>query len=158
MVQRDLVVIFIVWILGGGVLSLFLRQRIAEWLQNHATFPRVINFYILLTPLVLVEEYLTCEVPYGQCLFITVPAFYFLFAVLYVIQTRWALSWLHATILFGIVGWIDEFLLVGRLFAYPPTIVMIITPLTFFIYAVLAIIPTTYLETSMRQRRNLNSG
>lgn len=147
----DLVGVFLIWVLGFGTLSYFARDRVIS-LFSRSPLPRMANYYIILLPLVLVEEYLTCEItPYLSCIQVTVPVFALFFALIYIIQKYAKLSWLHAAALAGILGWVAEFIGVGRLpviAAAGPAILAIMSVLCFLIYAVLAMLPSYYAEKS----------
>jgi len=151
MADVSLVSVFFVWVVGFGLLSVLLRGRVSRLLL-WSRLPRIVNYYILLTPLVLIEESLTCESPYFSCITLTLPAFYFLFLLLYLMQSRLRMGHVKTAMIFGVIGWFDEFILVGRLFHLPFVIVLIVTPLTIAIYAVLAILPSYYLEQEIKRR------
>ncbi len=121
---------------------------------DRSPFPSIVNYYILITPLVIIEEYLTCETPYLQCISVTLPAFYILFFGLYLVMRRFSLGGKRAVIYFGLLGWINEFILVGRLFRYTLFENLVLGILVIPIYAVLAIIPAHYVEKNQRTNHN----
>ena len=141
----------LVWILGFGVFSVLAKKKIADLLKQHYKLPRVINYFLLLTPLVLIEEFLTCELPYLACVSITLPVFYLLFAITYLIQAKTKIPWLATAILFCFFCWVNEFLFVGRIFVYDLLTTAIFSIIVFMVYAVLATLPSYYLESTFEK-------
>lgn len=137
--------IVFIWIIGGGILSWLLKDIIVAKLQSLA-WRRLAKFYLIVIPLILIEEFLTCETPYLSCLKITLPAFCFLLLFVYWIGIFTRMPYWLTTILFGLFGWYDEFILVGRLYRYPSNITLILTPITILIYMLLAFLPSYYLS------------
>lgn len=150
MSRYSLLQIFIGWVIVGGLFFLKTKSVAAGWLMRFR-WPLVVKYLLLATPIILVEEYLTCEVAYGQCIRWTLPIFYFWFLLLFVIQQFFKLSWIKAVILFGVLGWFNEFLLVGRIYFYPLNISLIVSPLAFLIYSVMAIWPSYFLAQRLRR-------
>jgi len=146
--MANLLVVIIIWIIGIGKFSWKYKESVAEFVVRRSPFRPIINYYLLITPLVMFEEFLTCETPYPACIPVTLPAFYILFFGLYVAMKRFKLDGRKATIYFGLFGWFNEFILVGRLFRYTFFENIVLGILVMPIYAVLAIIPTHYLEKS----------
>jgi len=143
--------VILIWIVGFGTLSYLSRKRVAEVFLK-SRLPRIVNYYIILTPLVLVEEYLTCEIqPYLSCIQVTLIAFYILFILPYFIQRFIKLSYARTSILFGLIGWVNEFLVVGRIYKLPVPITILFSVLVVPIYGVLAILPSYYLERTMKE-------
>ncbi|PIS04547.1 MAG: hypothetical protein COT81_05885 [Candidatus Buchananbacteria bacterium CG10_big_fil_rev_8_21_14_0_10_42_9] len=141
-----LIEVFLYWIIIIGGLSFFLKDFFANNIKKYSPFGRPINFLILAFPLVLIEEYLTCETPYKECIVITLPAFLILYLILYFIQKKFKLSYLKASVTLGVLGWINEFILVGRINELTLPLLVLFSILGFLIYFVLAIIPSYYLS------------
>lgn len=152
--QVNIAWVVLIWIMGCGSLFLFIKSFIVQ-LTTNLRLPRVIIYLLVSTLPILFEEYLTCEAPYGSCVSITLWAFYFLFLILYTLQTYFKLSWQKAIFLFGLIGWYNEFLLVGRIYDYPIKITAVLTPITILIYAVLAILPAYYLSQTEKLKNQL---
>jgi len=141
--------VFLIWIVGFGTLSYMLREKVAGILLR-SKLPSIVNYYIILTPLVLIEEFLTCEIqPYLSCIRVTLIAFYILFIPLYFIQRFTRIGHVGMSVLFGLIGWLNEFILVGRIHELSLPIIILFTALVIPIYAVLAILPCYYLEKSL---------
>ena len=112
--------------------------------------PRIINYFIILTPLVLVEEFLTCDIrPYLSRVKITLPAFYLLFIVLYFVQRFAKTNYRTTSIIFGCIGWFTEFVVNGLMYILPIPTTVLFSVLVVLIYAVLALMPTYYLEKTL---------
>ena len=136
--------------LGFGLFSYYFKDKISNLFLS-SKLPIILNYFILIFPLVLIEEYLTCETPFFSCVLVTVPAFYFFFILLYFIQVWKKLSYMQASILFGFVGWFNEFILVGRIFDLGLLHIIVFTILVIPIYSILAIIPSHYIEKTFRK-------
>ncbi len=133
------------------MLSYVLKNKVSEIFLK-SKLPEIINYYIILTPLVLIEEFLTCETqPYLSCIKITLPAFYILFIFLYLIQRYSKLNYVAVSFVFGLIGWFNEFIIVGRINKLSPPIIILFTALVISIYAVIAILPSYYLEKSLNR-------
>ncbi len=143
--------VFLYWIVGAGALSLWGRKWIAS-LAHAIPLPRILIYYLLLLPLVLAEEALTCEVSYLPCITVTLPAFALLFLILYGIDSIHDFSPISLSVLFGAMGWINEFIFVGRIHTYSLIQTLALSPLTFLIYFVLAIIPAYFLAHTRSRR------
>lgn len=151
MSQFTLTQVFLIWIVGFGMLSYVLKNKVSEIFLK-SKLPEIINYYIILTPLVLIEEFLTCETqPYLSCIKITLPAFYILFIFLYLIQRYSKLNYVAVSFVFGLIGWFNEFIIVGRINKLSPPIIILFTALVISIYAVIAILPSYYLEKSLNR-------
>ncbi len=151
MSQFSLTQVFLIWIVGFGMLSYVLKNKVSEIFLK-SKLPEIINYYIILTPLVLIEEFLTCETqPYLSCIKITLPAFYILFIFLYLIQRYSKLNYVAVSFVFGLIGWFNEFIIVGRINKLSPPIIILFTALVISIYAVIAILPSYYLEKSLNR-------
>lgn len=141
--------IFLIWIVGFGIVSYLLRKKVAGIFLK-SKLPRILNYYIILTPLVIIEEYLTCEIqPFLSCIKVTLIAFYILFFLLYFIQRFTKFSHVRISVMFGLMGWFNEFILVGRIYQLSLPIIILFTGLVIPIYAILAVLPCYYLEKSL---------
>lgn len=142
--------IFLVWVVGIGTGSILLKQRIAS-LARLIPLPCLVMYGIIATPLILLEEALTIEVPYFWGVLPRLAAFYILFLPLYIIQRFTKCSYITASLLFGIGGWINEFLLVGRIHLWTGLVLWLMSLFCFLIYAVLALLPSYYLQEILRR-------
>ena len=143
---------FLVWVAGFGGLSILVRRRVAAW-AGRWRLPRPVIYYALATPIVLAEEALTIEVPYFWGIVPMLAAFYILFLPLYLIQRYTRCSWILASLLFGAWGTFNEFILVGRIRQVDSLPVLaILGGLCFLLYAVMALVPTYYLQASLPSR------
>jgi hypothetical protein len=150
MSDLSLTVVFLIWVCGFSLLFCLLRDHVVR-IASRSPLPVPVNYYLILTPLVLAEEFLTCETPYFSCIRVTLVAFWIFFVFIYLAQYLFRLSWQGVCLLCGILGWINEFLLVGRLsvFQISVPIALILSVLCVLIYAVLALFPAYYLERAM---------
>ena len=148
-----------IWVLGFGLLSLVAMKRIATWL-NRVRLPIVVKYYLLVIPIVLLEEVLTIEVPYFWGVLPILLAFCLFFLILYLFQRVTRCHWIVASGVFGLLGWVNEFLLVGRISQMDVVTLIVMSGLCVFIYAVMAILPSYYLQWALRERRlrNADSG
>jgi hypothetical protein len=138
----------LIWVLGCGALSFLLKDQVLLGLSK-LSYPRLVKFFILTTPLILIEEFLTCEIAFLSCIKVTLPAFSFLLWLFVYLLNKWKkLPYLLTSLIFGLMGWVNEFILVGRIHWYPLKIILIVSPITVLIYAVLAILPAYYLSRS----------
>ena len=143
----SLTTVFILWVCGISLLFLLARDRVCTVLLQ-SPFPAVLNYYLVVTPLVLVEEYLTCELPYFSCIRVTLIVFWIFYGFLFLIQRYLRASWQKTVILAGILGWICEFAGAGRwdVFFVSVPIGIVLSILCFLIYAVLTLFPAYYLD------------
>lgn len=148
----SLTAVFLLWVCGISVLFLLIRDRVCAVLLR-SPLPVIVNYYLLLTPLVLAEEYLTCELPYFSCIRVTLIVFWLFFGFLFLIRHYLRVSWPMLVIIAGVLGWICEFAGVGRwyVFAISVPIGIILSVLCMLIYAALALFPAYYLEAAGRQ-------
>ena len=63
MARLSLLQVFLIWVAGFGTLSLALRRRVAD-LVDGTRLPRIIKYLAIATPIILMEEALTIEIPY----------------------------------------------------------------------------------------------
>ena len=151
MVRFTLTQVFLLWVLGFGTLAWCTRRRVAA-LARRTHLPRVLNYYLLVTPVILLEEALTIEVPYFWGILPMLLAFYILFLPLYLVQRYSRCSFVLASLLFGAMGCANEFLVVGRIRQVDEwQVLVILNALCFLIYAVMALWPTYYLEAALAQ-------
>ena len=149
MVRLTLLQVFLIWVAGFGTVSILARRKVAT-LASEVRLPCVVKYYIIATPIILLEESLTLEVPYFWGIIPILAAFYVLFLPLYVIQRVTRCSFVFASLLFGAMGCFNEFILVGRIRSLDGPVLLIMCPLCFLIYAVMAIMPSYYLQVSRK--------
>ena len=142
----SLYVVFLVWVVGFGAFSLLSKEKVCAAV-GRLNLSKPVSFAIIAVPLILVEEYLTAEGPYLSTIAITIPAFLFFFLILYAIIRAFKLRYRGAAAVYGVLGWINEFLIVGRLRTLSSSIsvLLLMSILAFLIYAVLALLPTYYI-------------
>ena len=138
--------VFLILLIGFGIFSFVSRQRISTAVDR-LKIPELAAYIIIAVPLILVEEFLTAEGPYLSTIVVTLPAFLFFFLILFVIIRIFKINYLGASAVFGAMGWVNEFLLVGRLWSLAslPVVLLVMSILAFMIYAVLALLPTYYI-------------
>jgi hypothetical protein len=95
---------------------------------------------------------LTIETPYFWNVVPMVLAFYVMLLPLYLIQRYTRCSFVLASALFGAWGCFNEFILVGRIHEMGGVVLLIMCSLCFLIYAVIAILPTYYVQASAETR------
>lgn len=139
-----LTTVFLIWVIGFGGLSLFVKDKLALKLLK-IKLPTILTYLLIATPLILVEEFLTCETSYFSCITFTYPAFLLMFLILFAFIKVFKLTLWPAVSVFGLMGWINEFILVGRIDDMSGAVLLIMSVLAFLIYFVLAIIPVAYL-------------
>jgi hypothetical protein len=151
-IRFTLMQVFLFWILGCGALALLTRRRAAD-IARRTRVPRILAYYLLVTPAILVEEAFTIEVPYFWGILPMILVFYILFFPLYLVQRYSRCSFILASLLFGAMGVFNEFILVGRIYVLRerPAVLLILCALCFLIYAVMAIWPTYYLQAAVRK-------
>lgn len=137
--------VFILWIVGVGSISYYIKDTIAR-VFSQSKLPRIVAYYSIATPLILIEEFLTCETPFFTCIQTTLPAFYIFFLILFGIQIFFNLSYLRSSIIFGMLGWVNEFIFVGRIYELSIPHIVLFTILVIPIYAIVALIPSNYLQ------------
>ena len=146
----NLLVIIAVWIIGFGLITFLGRKMIAWPFVHLSPLPKIINYFIILTPFVIVEEYLTCEIPFQQCIRFTIWGFWIMFLILFLIHRFAGVPAIMACVIFGAMGWVNEFIIWKRLFIYSPAEIVIASIVAFLIYFVLAIPPSYYLEEARK--------
>ena len=144
----NLLIVFIVWIVFGGIVLIKFKERIIRYFTFLESTPSFLGYLILSIPVILLEESLTCETPYLSCITVTLPAFLIMFSILYLIQRSFKLNWSKTSLLFGLLGWVNEFIFVGRLFhsTFPIFIWVTLGIENILIYSVMAILPAYYLS------------
>ena len=152
MVQRSLTWIVLVWVLGVGALSVALKDKVASIVVG-LRIPVLVGYYLLVTPLILIEEALTIQVPYFWGIVPMIGAFYLLFLALLGIQRLLGLGWLATSGVCGLLGWVNEFLVVGRIHQISAGVLLAMSLLCVAIYSVMAIVPAAYLHAAGRDRR-----
>lgn len=155
MIRFTLAEVFVYWVLGFGGLSLLTRKAVAR-LARKTRLPRIVNYYLILTPVILIEEALTIEVPYFWGILPMVAVFYIMFLPLYLVQRYGRRSFLLVSLFFGAWGVFNEFIVVGRIYALeamPRPVLLILCALCFLIYAVMALWPSYYLQASLEETR-----
>jgi hypothetical protein len=146
--------VFLFWVVGFGTLSWLIRKLVAR-LVSKTGLPRVVNYYILvtpITPIVCLEEALTIEIPYFWGILPRLLAAYILFLPLFLLQRYSRISALAASLLFGAFGCFNEFILVGRINQIDNWLVLtVMLGLCFLIYAIMAWLPSYYLGTTVER-------
>jgi hypothetical protein len=153
MVRFTLAEVFVYWVLGFGAFSLCTRKAVAR-VARKTRLPRIVSYYLILTPVILIEEALTIEVPYFWGILPMVAVFYIMFLPLYLVQRYGRCSFMLVSLLFGAWGVFNEFILVGRIYALgdlPRPVLLVLCVLCFLIYAVMAVWPSYYLQTSLKE-------
>ncbi len=142
---------FIFFVIGIGSLSYFFRETLSRWVKIHSPLPVAINFFLIATPLIMIEEMFTCELdPFlPLCIAKTYPIFIILLLVPYCLQKFTPVSWQINVVFFGLLGWFAEFILAGRIYQpIPLPILMLLTAWVISIYAVISLLPLHYLHTT----------
>ncbi len=152
--RHSLVVIFIVWVLGFGAFSIASRKGIAKYVA-HFNMPRFLKYYLILTPIILLEESLTIEVPYFWGIIPMIVVFYIFFLLLYLFQSLTRCSYVVLSVICGCLGWINEFLIVGRIHQVDGLALGILSVLCWLIYAVMAILPSAYLQWELNPQAQI---
>ncbi|MBI5723084.1 MAG: hypothetical protein HZA50_03920 [Planctomycetes bacterium] len=145
--MEPLLLVFVVWVLGFGTFSIVSRKVVATTVARfHA--PKIVNYYLILTPIILLEEALNIEVPYFWGIIPIIFSFYICtFLPIYIFQRLTRSSWLVTSAVCGFLGWINEFLLGGRIHHVNNGLVLaVLGILCWLIYAVMAILPSAYLQ------------
>jgi hypothetical protein len=150
MARLTLSQVFLIWVAGFGTVSLMARQRLADLVEG-LRLPRMIKYYAIATPIILMEEALTMEVPYFRGILPMLAAFYIMFLPLYFIQRVTGCSFVLASLLFGALGCFNEFILVGRIHQLSGGVLLVMGPLCFLIYSVMAILPSYFLQAALRR-------
>ncbi len=151
-----LLIIFLVWVLGFGTFSIVFRKTIAKYVI-HFNLPVFLKYYLILTPIILLEEALTIEVPYFWGIIPMIVVFYIFFLLLYLIQRSTRCSYLVLSIICGCLGWVNEFLIVGRIYRVDGLALVLLSVLCWLIYAVMAILPSAYLQRELDLRAQITN-
>lgn len=154
--MAELTYVFLFWVLGFGKLSYIIKHKIAEFFLK-SKLPRLVNYLLILTPIVLIEEALTIETPYFWGIIPMLIVFYLFFGLLYLIQKYTKLDYIKTSLICGVLGWINEFILVGRI-NHPDMngfILIIMSVLCILIYAVMAILPSYYIQKTFSKKKSL---
>ena len=142
--------VFLFWVLGFGSLFWFLRKPISRWLGKFS-LPHIVNYYSILLPVILLEEAFTIEVPYFWGILPIILAFYIMVFPVYLLQRWLRFPFWVSCIVMGCWGCFNEFILVGRIkYIDNGLVLLILVTLCFFIYAVMLILPSYYLEGRLR--------
>jgi hypothetical protein len=149
MARLSLLQVFLIWVAGFGTLSLALRRRVAD-LVDGLRLPRIIKYLAIATPIILMEEALTIEVPYFWGILPMLVVFQIMFLPLYFIQRVTRCSFVLASLLFGAWGCFNEFILAGRIHQMSGAILLLMVSLCFLIYSVMAILPSYYLGAALK--------
>jgi hypothetical protein len=114
MIMDPLLRVVIIWIIGFGTISILIKERVSKKLIELG-IPLPAGYYLLVTPIILMEEALTIEGPYFWGILPMILAFYSFFLILFIIQRVGRIdNWIMVAIS-GTLGWINEFLIVGRI-------------------------------------------
>ena len=79
------------------------------------------------------------------------------FFVLHLLQRVTRCHWIVASGVFGVVGWANEFLIVGRIMQMGGILLVVMSVLCVLIYAVMAILPSYYSRQALCNRRSLDA-
>lgn len=150
MIKLTLLQVFLIWVVGFGAVSLLVRRGVAD-LVDELRLPRLFKYYAIATPIILMEEALTIEVPYFWGILPMLVVFYIMFLPLYLVQWGTRCSSVLASLLFGAWGCFNEFILVGRVNQLNGAVLVVMVALCFLIYSVMAILPTYYLQAALRR-------
>lgn len=145
--SHPLWLVFLVWVLGFGSISIFARNRITRFLLNSKS-PFIISYFVLIIPIVLIEKSLTIEVPYFWGIIPMVIIFSIYFLLLLIIQKIFHFGFILMVVISGFLGWINEFLLVGRIHQMSGLVLVIMSVLCWLIYAVMEILPATLVQNA----------
>ena len=152
----NLWIVIIGWIFIFGGIFFFFKQKLTNNLANNS-LPKIINYFIIALPVTLIEEFFTCEIGYLMCLGVIVPIFLGVFFILFFIQYFTKLNYLVYSSLFALFGLFNEFIIVDRIhnplyanFTMAQWILLAI--ITLFIYFVMAILPTYYLQRKLKKQ------
>jgi hypothetical protein len=143
--SHPLWLVFIVWVVGFGLFSILTRTQISRMLLK-VGLPVIAGYYILLLPIIMIEESLTIEVPYFWGIVPMLITFSIFFLLLFIIQKLFTAKSMLMVCLCGTLGWVNEFLVVGRIHQMGGLILVIMSILCWLIYAVMEILPATYVQ------------
>jgi hypothetical protein len=143
--------VFIVWVLGFGAFSLWSKKFIAQAV-NRLNLPSLFKYFLVLTPVALLEESLTIQQPYFWGIIPIMIAFYIVFFVIYLFQRYTRSSYLTSAIVAGCVGWVTEFFMNGLINQVSGLILIVMSVLCFFIYAVMALLPGYCLQYELQKK------
>jgi hypothetical protein len=143
--------VFLAWVIGFGAFSFLARERLSRAFLNKK-IPVLAGYYLLVIPIILIEESLTIEVPYFWGILPMLVTFSIYFFLLYLVQRLGKIRSVYMVILCGSLGWVNEFLLVGRIHQMGGLILVIMSILCWLIYAVMEILPAYYLQMALKER------
>ena len=148
----DLIIVFLFWVVGFGAFSFALKRKINNWISR-IKLPIFLKYYLILTPIIFLEEILTIEVPYFWGVLPILLSFYLLFFFIYLLQRFIIHSYKVIVFITGILGWINEFIFVGRIHQFEFDLTLIIMSiLCCLIYSVMAIIPCYVLQEHIKEK------
>lgn len=114
--------------------------------------PALLGYLLISTPFIVIEEAFTCDrATYGDCIPAVIPSFWLLLLFLYPLQRYLKLSWRVAIGVYGVMGCVGEFFIVGRIAETLPHQLIVLVPLCILIYAVVAIPSTYWLHRKLRR-------
>jgi hypothetical protein len=142
--------VFIFYVLTVGILSFYYKERFFLLFKN-LPFPAV-HFWFIAIFISVIEEFFTAGTDFPNRLLTTVPIFLLMFLCIFLIYKKLKLSHTSLIVIFGLIGTVNEFLVVGRIFIYPVSASLVMIPLTFLIYAVTAYLPTWYLTRGDKEK------
>ena len=149
--MHSLTFIFLAWVIGFGTCAFLVRERLCQALLNK-NVPLLVGYYSLVLPIILIEEALTIEVPYFWGILPMIITFSIYFFLLYLVQRATKASSWQMIILCGTLGWVNEFLIVGRIHQMSGLILGIMSILCWLIYAVMEILPSYYVQKYLKER------
>lgn len=151
----DLLTIFLVWVVGCGLLAYLLRDKITHFFIEYIHLPPYINFLLIALPFVVVEEALTCG-SFPSCLTITLPAFWvhlsFFYVATLMVKILRDTYWLSIFV-YGIWGSVSEFVINSKYVWVSEHGAFVFSVLVVFntlIYMVIVIVPLHYLQKHPR--------
>jgi hypothetical protein len=140
----SLTAVFFYWVVGFGFLFLLVRDKTASFFHR-VKAPLLLRYYLILTPVALVEEAFTIQNPYFWGILPIMISFYIYYLVIFIIQKTTRVHWLAMCLINGLLGWINEFLLGGMIHKVPGLALLVMSPLCILIYAVMTILPAYWL-------------
>ena len=146
----DIIQSTIVWILIIGTLTFIFRKRIARAFKI-IPLPNILLYFLVATIYTIIEENINCPpTQLGGCQLIPITVLFFLILLIFhfiIIKIFRIKNFYLAISIFGIIGWINEFLLGSHktILWSAPNITLLMTPWVFLTYAIIVIIPTTLL-------------
>ena len=150
----DLISSTIVWIFAIGSISFVFRKRIAGMIKR-IPLPKFLLFFAAGIAYSIIEENINCPPTGCMPLPPTIPIFFAFLITLFVITKLFKIRSVYkAALIFGIIGWIAEFLLGSykEVLWSSPAVTAIMSIWTILTYAVIVIVPLTILFGNERSQ------